>query len=345
MFRTAAPGHVGNKYVNEVEGVSEGTHRVEEDANITQEELVNAVESAGLSVESSPGTVEDQLAEAMQKLVAKGGKFLGELFFLDSYRALSAWDRANPDNYFAGVCLNDGDHDIAVANLPDLVPHLRAKKATYNEGISGSKSAFDVTAWAVATNVGTLTFADQTAEKALLADYTEDNLVHGNFTNYRSVTLASAIGNIPAGEYALTGIDASARTITFAVTASDGSGGVTAIAEFYKHRIPGSTTTARVFERPGGVLVAANDGDGECIAGMRRRDRGQGHWHNQTDNLLVGTITTYTFSGGASAGWTASGVTTDPITDGVNGTPRTGKTNDPRALVGHLYLWGKSYVV
>ncbi len=341
MFRTAAPGHVGNKYVDEVEGVSEGTYRIEEDANITQEELVKAVEAAGLSVESSPGTVEDQLAEAMQKLVAEGSKFLGELFFLDSYRALSAWDRANPDNYFAGLCLNDGDHDIVVANFPDLVPHLRAKKATYNEGISGSKSAFDVTNWVVATNVGTLTFADQTAEKALLADYAEDNLVHGNFTDYRSVTLASAIGNIPAGEYALTGIDASARTITFAVTASDGSGGVTTTVEFYKHRIPGTTTTARVFERPGGVLVAANDADGECIAGMRRRDRANSI--DQVDSLINS-------GSGYSVNVPDDGSYSPILTLSAGGSTRNikfakkGLTTNPRALVGHLYLWGKSYV-
>ena len=339
MRKIAGPGHVGNEFVDyDPPGTPTGTYVMANWANDVQRELIGVQDE--FSIAEADGSNKYILA-AMKGLAIAHGKPLGETFFLNKYRAPAAFDKDNPELFFPALCLDIGDQDISETNWPDLVPDLRVLRATYNEGIAGSKYQFDVTNWNVTSNVGTLTFADQTAEKAMLADYTEDNLVHGDFNNYRSVTLASAIGNIPAGEYALSAIDPSARTITFSVTASDGSGAVTAIAEFYQHRIPGSSTTARVFERPGGVLVAANDPDGECIAGMRRRDRGQGHWHDiQVTESPSGVID---ISLGSAIG-TPVNLARLMVTDGVNGAPRTGKTTDPRALVGHLYIWGKSYV-
>ncbi len=342
MRKIAGPGHV-NYTFKDYDPVTNptGTYHTANWGNDVQDEL-RGIEDE-LSIAEAAGTNKYVLA-AIKGLAIAHGKPLGELFFLNKYKAPAAFNKDSPEDYFPALCLDDGDHDIAVANWSDLVPDLRTLRAIYNEGITGEKYQFDVINWAVSSNVGTLTFADQTAEKALLSDYTEDNLVHGDFNGYRSVTLPDAIGNIPAGEYALSGIDPSARTITFPVTASDGSGGVTAIAEFYQHRIPGSSTTARVFERPGGVMVAANDADGECIAGMRRRDRGQGHWHDLKRHVAGSypQITETSSRGVGSVSFDENHVQ-DPITDGVNGTPRTGKTNDPRALVGHMYIWGREY--
>ena len=345
MFRTAATGNVGSRYADEVVGVSQGTVVEEQDKNIVQEELVKAVIGAGLSIETSPGTVENQLLEAMEKLVAERGKQLGELFYLDQGVDPSAWDRDNPEDYFAGVPLDEGDLDLNVANWPDLVPHLLARALTYNEGISGERSAFDVTDWDVAANVGTLTFANWPEELKALAALVEDNLVHGSFASWRSVTLAGVIGNIPAGTYALDAVDAVARTVTFDVTASNGSGSVTETVQFLIHAIEGSAL-ARVFEYPAGVLVAANDGDGEAFAGLRRRDRGQGHWHEKD-------LVDYTaLSGAGTAGVTGVNpveappftIANNAITDGTNGTPRTGLTTDPRSYVGKLYLWGRRFI-
>ena len=338
MFRTAATGNVGSRYADEVVGVSQGTVVEEQDKNITQEEIVNAVEGAGLSIETSPGTVENQLLEAMEKLVAERGKQLGELFYLDQGGDPSAWDRDNPEDYFAGVPLDEGDLDLNVANWPDLVPHLLARALTYNEGISGERSAFDVTDWVVAANVGTLTFANWPEELKALAALAEDNLVHGSFSSWRSVTLAGVIGNIPAGTYALDAIDAVARTVTFDVTASNGSGSVTETVQFLIHAIEGSAL-ARVFEYPAGVLVAANDADGEAFAGLRRRDRGQGHRHDAFGGSSSGLSLADTVTGG-----TNNYDVSDPIDDGINGTPRTGLTTDPRSYVGKLYLWGRRFI-
>ncbi len=117
---------------------------------------------------------------------------------------------------------------------------------------------------------------------------------------------------------------------------------------FYEHRIPGSSTTARVYERPAGVLVAANDPDGECIAGMRRRDRGQGHEHSIW-TYVAGALELLTSAGskqrsGNEVSESGAGAIGQPISDAVNGTPRTGKTTDPRAMVGHLFMHGVSYL-
>ncbi len=343
MRKIAGPGHVGNEFVDyDPPGTPTGTYVMADWANDVQRELIGVQDE--LSIAEADGSNKYILA-AIKGLAIQHGKPLGEIFFLNKYKAPAAFDKDNPELFFPALCLDDGDHDVAVANWPDLVPDLRTRRTIFKEGISGEKYQFDVTNWAIVSNVATLTFADQWSENKTLSGYAEDNLVHGDFNNWRSVTLASAIGNIPAGEYALSAIDPSARTITFPVTASDGSGAVTAIAEFYSHRIPGSSTTARVYERPGGVLVAANDADGECIAGLRRRDRGQGHWH-EAYTKVAGAVSRLSGTGSLSAtdGARITDQIKNPITDTVNGVPRTGKTTEPKSMVGHLYLWGKSYV-
>ncbi len=343
MRKIAGPGHVNNTF-KDYDPITNptGTYHTANWGNDVQDEL-RGIEDE-LSIAEAAGTNKYVMA-AIIGLIISNRHHVGGYEWQDDYKAPAAFNKDNPTAYWPAICLNAGDEDIAIANWPDLVPHLRAKRSIFNEGITGEKYQFDVTNWAISSNVGTLTFADQTAEKALLSDYTEDNLVHGDFNNYRSVTLPDAIGNIPAGEYALSGIDPSARTITFPVTASDGSGSGTWNVSFYLHRIPGSSTIARVFERPGGVLVAANDPDGECIAGMRRRDRGQGHIHllPRADNRYdVGTAREDV--GYGSSNYQVIHKTNSPQDDSVNGTPRTGKTTDPRALVGHLYMWGRKFI-
>lgn len=343
MRKIAGPGHVGNAFVDyNPPGTPTGTYVMAAWGNDVQDEL-RGIEDE-FSIAQAAGTNKYVLA-AIKGLAIAHGKPLGELFFLHKHKDPAAFNKNSPENYFPALCLDDGDHDIAAANWPDLVPELRAIKSTYNEGITGEDSAFDVTNWAVATNVGTLTFANTTAENTMLAALAEDNLVHGNYTSWRSITLAGAIGNIPAGEYAITALNATARTVTFNVTASDGSGGVTATAEFYRHRIPGSSTTARVYERPAGVLVAANDPDGECIAGYRRRDRFQGHI---PDPIAASGSVAMTLANGFAGGTSTGGVPGAPYnglkSDGTNGTPRTGKTTDPRSLVGHLFMHGRTYL-
>lgn len=66
MFKTTALDSVANEYVDEV-GVTPGTRLEADDRNIIQDELVNAVEGAGLTLDAG-GTNRDQLLEAMSIL-------------------------------------------------------------------------------------------------------------------------------------------------------------------------------------------------------------------------------------------------------------------------------------
>lgn len=342
MKRTTAAGSVGGLYVNEIPGVQTGTAADAADANMNQEELVNAVEAAGLVLDGT-GVLDDQLAEAMQKLIAECSKLVGELFFLPDLRAVHEWDRAAPEDYFAGVCLDDTDHDLAPANYPDLVPYLLTRALTYKDGIAGQQSAHNVTTWAVAGGVATLTFANSAPEIAILTALLEDEAVHGSYVGWRSITLAASIGNILAGTYAITLVDPAARQIKFAAAVADGGAGGAWTVQFFTHKIAGSAS-ARVFVRKGGVLMSANDPDNEAIPGLRRRDRMQGHLHGMTQGGAAGTYGVPNSSNAVYTPYVPSVNTGVPITDAVNGTPRTGKSTDPRNATAHLYQWARRYL-
>ncbi|MBE3063856.1 MAG: hypothetical protein IMZ69_02415, partial [Spirochaetes bacterium] len=176
-----------------------------------------------------------------------------------------------------------------------------------------------------------------TAWDALLAALAEDQLVDAGtdtaaggwgygkaaFTNWRCL-------NVNGVDYAITGVSTAAHTTT--ITGDSLSGAQTAI--WYPHRIAGSTTSARVFRDSGRATVAA-DGR-ESIGGARQRDRMHGHWHM----MVIGTV--------GGAGYVAmdmaetsndASIIKAPYTDGVNGTPRTGPTTNPRASIVWRYLW------
>ena len=346
MRKIAGPGHVGNAFVD-YDAITnpDGTVYTADWGNDTQNELIGIQDE--YSIAESAGTNKYVLA-AIKGIAIGYGKQLGELFFLDTAKDPAEFDKDAPEDFFPGKCLSSIEdyEDIAVANFPDLVAHLRAKAFKYFEGITGETSAFSVTNWAIVSNVATLTFSG-TAATAMLAALAEDVLVHGSYTNWRSVTLAGAIGDITAGEYAITDVDAAGLTIDFAFTAGNNSGAVTATCNFYQHRVPGSTTTARLVETTARTLISANDADGEAIAGLRRRDRGQGHWHEyytRPSNDTGGGVVLDGINAAVTGINTQQDRIQNPIVDNLgNGTPRTGKTTDPRALVGHLFIWGRSF--
>lgn len=266
------------------------------------------------------------------------GKRTGELFWLDDYTAPSA--------SFPALCLSAADATLDAANWGQtFIDHLRAIPLRYAP-TSTNKTAFDVTNWAIATNVATLTFANSAAENALLAGLAEDNLVHGSFTNWRTITLAAAIGDITAGTYAITALSTGSRTISFAFTAANNSGAVTATASFYRHRIVSSTTTARHFAASGRGFFSTDDTSGaEWIGGLRRRDRMQGHYHPITP---VNNVSLNLGAGGPH-GWAGGGYLQTgnsigaPSTDGTNGTPRTGSTTHGPGLAAFAYKWAGEY--
>lgn len=292
--------------------------------------------------------------------VTSSAKNLGELFYLDDYRL--------PASEFPALCLNviDAQTDLLAANWPQGITHLRARQAYYLRGRTGEKSDFDVTNWDVTSNVGTLTFANTTAENAMLTILEQDQAFHGSYTNWRSITLPSAIGNIPADDYAITNVDTSTREITFSVTASDGSAAVTAVSNFYPHRIAGSTTTARVFEADDLALIS-EAGDGSVISGYRHLDammRITGSFGDDTragnatySNNATGDVPQASgafqvslLTGNASAGATSGAGRRVSLTfdNSQSTSPNPAKTDDektrPKGLGAFLYWWGGQYV-
>lgn len=343
MRKIAGVGHVGNEFAD-YDAISNptGTVITAQWMNDAQRELMGIQDE--LSIAEADGS-NKYILSAIKGLIIRHSKRVGELFWLDELEAPAEFDKDDPESFFPAVCLSsiETKSDISATNYASLVTHLRAKRATYLHGKTGAKYAFDVTNWAISSNVATLTFANATAENKLLAALAEENLVHGGYTNWMTVTLGAAIGDITAGDYAITGISTVARTITFAFTAGDNSGAGTFTVNFYPHRIAGSTTTARLFEVSGRTIVSQGEAAGECIAGFRRRDRHQLHRHAMT-------LTTYASTGSNNDAARGNTGNTD-ITRyaeleseySSGGTPRTGTTTDPRALIGHLYIWAGDY--
>lgn len=296
----------------------------------------------------------DDINEIGRFIIEKSKK-VGEIFALLDRRAPAAYT-GDLDAYFPAVCLTDIDSQITLnaTNAPDAVPYLRARKMIFEDGLSGELAALSVTNWAINANVATLTFANNTDTIAALAALGEDQAVHGSYTNWRSITLDNAIGNITAGDYAITNVNPSARTISFAFTAANASGAVSASAEFYPFRIPGSTTTARIFTGRGLTLHGANDANGYFVSGgLRRRGFMQGHDIGKY-NTPTSKISTYTASaspasaGGATTGTdiiqytanlAAGNVTRAvPVDNGIDGTPRTAAETHGPAMTVHLYM-------
>jgi hypothetical protein len=234
------------------------------------------------------------------------------------------------------------DNDLDAAHWPLFVPLLRAEKA----------SILGTTDFTVTVSGSTVTFPSTTSAAALISLLKNDAIAAnyqylGEPANFDGSANYAVAGkqrclNIAGVDYAITGTNLVGYTVT--VSGSPATGSQTACC--YTYRIAGSTTTARLRKMSGFVGVVAGDAGGEVVGGFFKMDRTQGHWHNIGDASGVGVSAT----AGAQANWFAgnSAATTvsikNPITDGTNGTPRTGKTTDPRTYGQYAYTWGGKYV-
>ena len=250
-----------------------------------------------------------------------------------------------PSTSWPAFCLAAADQALDVANWPDLVPYLRAVPLRYDP-TGSNQTTFTVTNYSITSNVVRLTLSGTGAER-MLECLLEDKLVQGSWP-HRTVTLNQAIGAVPAGDYALTGIDTTSYWLEFSYTTSNDSGAVTKDVSFFRHRIAGSSTTAQHYAVRGRGFVTVNDADSEWIGGLRRRDRGQGHRHDIHFGGNAGIRVEGVAAGGGTGAWINSTPDQlfihDPTDDGANGVPRTGKTTDIRGLALFPYVWGKSYV-
>jgi hypothetical protein len=320
MVRTSAPGSVAGAFVDRDPATSTpGTDVVAADQNNHQEEICHAIENAGLTLS---GADQEQLYKAIVALSHSVGEFL-----------FSAIARAASTD-FPAVRLDEADQTIAAANYPQLVTALRGEKLS----VSG------VSSWSCTVSGSTVTFPSTTPAAQLLADLYEDAKVHGGGGETASYTNWLTL-NIGGTDYAITGIVPLSYTVT--VSGSPATGSQTVMC--YPFRIAGSSTTARLRKTSGRSLVSGGDDDGECIQGLRRRDRGQSHRHRPTDYVSqayafatvpgTGYVTAYNGPSVDNAPDTGA-----PKVDGSYGTPRAGKTTDPRGMIGYLYLWAGLYV-
>jgi hypothetical protein len=174
---------------------------------------------------------------------------------------------------------------------------------------------------------------------------------------YCSITLPSSFGGIPAGDYTITSVTlANVGSSSPAIVCqcsglstgalSTGSGTLNA----YPYRIAGSTTTARHKELTDAAIM--NDGLYNVL-GLAQRDATGGHSHvsgtvaHASYNGRYGKIDTG-INGEVYDTYTAIAnnigyISSPPITDNINETPRTGPRTRPRSGIFNYYAYVGTY--
>lgn len=349
MRKIAGPGHVSNTWADYDPSTNPlGTVFTADWGNDAQNELVGIQDEMGIA--EAAGTNKYVLASIIGMII-KGRGAVGQLIPIDGDIIPPAeFDKDDPWAFFPGLCLDNIDtySDIDVANWPLLVPFLRAKSYKYLEGLTGAVSAFESATYQVATNVVTLTMANNAANIALITALAEEYAL----TGYRQViNIPLAIGPITAGDHLITGYNVGARQMTFAFTTGDtGPSATSQTITVHANRIVGSTTTARVYGAK--ALAVMSAGTATHISGGMRRSFFQGHWNEiyNDEATAKGCAPTGLTAGGVD-GWIRAAVGAanrligkDIITDGTNGTPRTASETEPRSISAHLYEWAGSYI-
>lgn len=236
----------------------------------------------------------------------------------------------------------DADHDVTSAQAPDLVTAYRAVKAVIN--VSGTPYG-DATPWTGTVSGSTITFATNVQNLAMLTLIANEAAANGYIAtqneSYSPVFTGTAQRciNVNGTDYAITGVNTVGYTLT--VSGSPTTGSQTCI--LYPYRIAGSTTSVRLPRLSGFVGVSAYDYDGQLVAGFRKMDQMQGHWHDfllSSSSTGVASVST-SLSGNGSPSVTSNGYATpgNPRSDGTNGTPRAGKTTDPRTYALYPHTW------
>ena len=268
---------------------------------------------------------------ATTEFAIQNSHVLGELVLSELQLTPSASFPAIPRNV---------NQDILAANWPNLVAALRNQAA----------SVLGVTDHAVNVAGNVITFPIAAASSALIGLIINDAIVTNyintsepaNFQNgatYADATQQRTI-TIAGTDYVITGADAVARTLTVSVNPPAGA----RVATCYTYRVAGAATTARLLRIAGFVGVAAGDAGGEVVGGFRKMDRTQRHIHGTVANPAgAGYVNYLNTTADASTGLDNTFIG-PPITDGTNGTPRTGKTTDPRSAGQYAYTWGAVYI-
>ena len=208
----------------------------------------------------------------------------------------------------------------------DFIAEMRSRKVIYDE-LDTNVSSF-TGSW----STGVFTLDDNTANNAMLAELAEEYLFAGSpVTNWRLL-------NDGTYDYNVTAISVAARTIE--VSTADHTPSGTSIS-IYLHRVYGSTTSARHHSWAGlGLYMTGSN----KVTGLRRRDTMQGHYHANPAvvdiaSSVVGGVGGHLASVNAGPQYNTVG----PITDGTNGTPRTGPKTEIESGTVLAYVFAGSY--
>lgn len=191
-----------------------------------------------------------------------------------------------------------------------------------------------------------------------LAD-AEGNTNKKDYTSSASITIDTWIANadivigvnssdsdLPSGNYRLVGITSTGggNYEIDAETSEVVTGGdLTPAAKirFYRNRVVDSTTTVKWHAIEDAALMSMRS-DGSLANGLERLDEMQGHWHETWRN-------TYEGGSGSDSDQTNIAPTVKisdeitrsraPISDGTNGTPRTGAITRPRSVIVEPYVY------
>jgi len=229
---------------------------------------------------------------------------------------------------------------------PILVPFLRT--------LSGG-SGYVVTGYTSGVSTVLQMDSGDAATAAFVLALYEDNLYHGdgveNYTNYKTITIATAFGDIVAGDYNIVDIDPVLFRIEIdAATAGPSAPGT---IDHYPFRIKSSSTTARWFRVTDSVVTTSGS---EYIPAFRARDRIQIHKHTDTghshgilgfyvvyvsNSPWPGSVYAYVGDGGGNTGASAAAIT-DPVTTLTPGFDaiRYGNTTRTRLLATRAYMFG-----
>ena len=212
----------------------------------------------------------------------------------------------------------------------DFIAEMRTRKVIYDE-LDTNVSSFGGT-WGAGADDNKFTLTNNTENNAMIAELAEEYLFAGSpTTNWRLL-------HDGTNEFNIIEISVASRYIK---VNKDGKTPAGTSISIYLHRVYGSTTSARHFSWAGLGLYMTGQNK---ITGLRRRDKFQGH--------RMSPLSATGFLGGSSAGGAAfSGGTTvkcepttgDPITDGKNGTPRTGPKTEMESGTVLAYVFVGTY--
>lgn len=244
--------------------------------------------------------------------VQQSGIIGKSLMFLNSYIPISAT--------FPWLCLSLSDRTLTTSNYSaDFIAEMRSRKIVYDElntnvsSFSGSWSGSDFTLDNNAANI------------AMITELAEDWLFAGSPTTGWRILVSGG------SEYNITNIVTSTRKITVS-----GSPSGTAI-EIYLNRILGSTTSAKHFSWAGLGLYMTGQNK---ITGLRRRDKMQGHYHDFYRSGATGALNS--MAQGSTQNIGSIGILS-PVTDGTNGTPRTGSKTEMESGTILVYVYTGGY--